>query len=52
MTSAYKKEALKSIKNQIGDQQLDQVYVIELDGIPFEEITPEMKSLLETCSSL
>lgn len=26
--------------------------MIELDGIPFEEITPEMKSLFESCSAL
>ena len=44
MATVFQKQALKSLKDQIGDQPLDQVYVIELDGIPFEEITPEMKS--------
>lgn len=52
MSSTPQFEALQKIKSQSKDTDPTQVYVIELESIPFKEITLEMRSLLENFTSL
>ena len=52
MLSTPQSEALEKIKSQSQNTDPSQVYVIELESIPFKEITPEIKSLLENFTSL
>lgn len=50
--SVFQQEALKKLKEIASSTPATQIYVVELESIPFKEITQEIKEILEKFTSL